>query len=37
VGTVTAVALEGLPEIQAGQDPAELIALAMPAGGNATA
>ncbi len=34
-GAITAVALEGLPEIRAGQDPAELIAGAMPAGGPA--
>jgi coenzyme F420-0:L-glutamate ligase/coenzyme F420-1:gamma-L-glutamate ligase len=36
VGAITAVALEGLPEIRAGQDPAELIAVAMPAGAPAT-
>ena len=29
---ITAVALDGLPEIHAGDDPAELLAAAMPPG-----
>ncbi|HTU95936.1 MAG TPA: coenzyme F420-0:L-glutamate ligase [Solirubrobacteraceae bacterium] len=32
MAAITAVALDGLPEIHAGQDPAELIAAAMPPG-----
>ncbi len=32
MGAITAVALDGLPEIRAGEDPAALIAAAMPAG-----
>jgi coenzyme F420-0:L-glutamate ligase/coenzyme F420-1:gamma-L-glutamate ligase len=37
VGTpVTAVALDGLPEVHAGDDPAALIAAAMPSGGPAS-
>ena len=36
MGAITAVALDGLPEIRAGADPAELIAAVMPAGAPAS-
>jgi coenzyme F420-0:L-glutamate ligase / coenzyme F420-1:gamma-L-glutamate ligase len=36
MAAITAVALDGLPEIRAGEEPAELIAAAMPSGAPAT-